>query len=145
MQRAMGVGVAVLAGLAVVGIAFLAVPDDQQQARSTSSSQDGSAAAVRVAGEFWDLAIDGECREASRLMWWPADREARREGYARVCQEAVKPDSVEIGDPRPAGSTETPFGATDYLVVPVTLTTAGTTTTDELRMVEVDDAWYVIR
>lgn len=78
-------------------------------------------------------------------MWWPADREARREGYTRVCQEADRPDSVEIGDPRAAGSTEMPYGATDYLVVPVTLTTAGATTTDELRMVEVDDAWYVIR
>lgn len=145
MQPAMGGGAAVLTGLAVVGIAFLVVPDDGQRARSTSSTQDGSAAAVRVAREFWDLAIDNECRQASQLMWWPADRRARREGYERVCEDADKPDSVGIGDPRTAGSTEMPFGATDYLVVPVTLTTAGTTTTDELRMVEVDDAWYVIR
>lgn len=52
MQPAMGVGAAVLTGLAAVGIVFLVVPDDEEQARSTSSvqdAQDAPAAAARVA------------------------------------------------------------------------------------------------
>ena len=146
MQPAMGVGAGVLTGLAVVGLAFLVVPGDDAARSVGSTRQDGSAQATQAAREFWDLAIDGECREASRLMWWPADRQARREAYAQVCEDSQVPDSVELGDPRAAGSTETPYGATYYLLVPVTLRTEGEAPVrDELRMVEVDDAWYVIR
>lgn len=146
MGSPLGFATVVLTGLATAGLAFLVLPDDEPRDTGASESSQTVSGAAQAARQFWDLALAGECREASRLMWWPADREARRRGYERICEEADLPGSVVIGDEQRVGSTQTPYGASDYLVLPVTLRSAGREpVTTELRMVEVDDAWYVIR
>lgn len=146
MRSPLGFGTAVVAALAAAGVAFLVTPgDDVAQAgdRSVAGEQPGAA---QVAQEFWDLALDGRCAEATQLMWWPADREARREAYARVCVSADVPDGVDIGEPQVGGSTDVPFGATDYVTVPVVLQRDdGLPVVDELGMVRVDGSWFVIR
>ena len=130
--------------LATAGVAFLVLPDDEPPAPPAAEMQ---TSAVDVARQFWDHAIAGECRAASRLMWWPADIEARRDNYVQICAEARgRTERVDIGDPRPAGSVDVPFGASDYLLLPVTLDLRDDETVEtELAMVEVDDQWYVIR
>lgn len=143
MRSPLGFGTAVVTALATAGLAFLVTPGDDVARAGAVPSEPG---ANQVAREFWDLALEGRCTAASRLMWWPADRSARREAYAQVCAEADVPDEVEIGTPRAGGSTDVPFGATDYVLVPVVLHHGGgVRTEDELRMVRVDGSWFVIR
>lgn len=146
MRSPLGLGTAVVAALAAAGVAFLVTPGDDVAQAGDRPAATGQPGAQQVAQEFWDLALDGRCAEATRLMWWPADREARREGYARVCVSADVPDGVDVGEARAGGSTDVPFGATDYVTVPVVLQRDdGVPVTDELGMVRVDGAWFVIR
>lgn len=143
MRSPLGLGTVVVTCLATAGLAFLVSPGTDQAATAGAAREPGPAQAAEA---FWDLAIDGDCRGATELMWWPADREARRQAYARICRSAQAPDEVEVGEPRPGGSTEVPYGATDYVVVPVELRRDGADpVTDELQMVRVDGDWFVIR
>ncbi|MCW2816432.1 MAG: hypothetical protein JWN84_3887 [Nocardioides sp.] len=143
MRSALGLGTVVVTCLATAGLAFLVSPGTDQAATAGATAQAGP---TQAAEAFWDLAVEGDCRAASELMWWPADREARQRAYARICASAQAPDEVEVGEPRPGGSTETPYGATDLVVVPFELRRDGSEpVTDELRMVRVDGDWLVIR
>lgn len=143
MRSPLTLGGCVVAGMAVVGTTLLLAPGS---GRAESSAPADQLDAARAAAEtFWGRAVDGECRSAADLMWWPADRAARQRAYTGVCRQADIPDDAVVGEPRYASPTHPPYGASDVALVPVTLVADGQETEDELQMVRVDGDWLVIR
>jgi hypothetical protein len=142
MGSPVAVGTAVVTGLAGVGMVLLLAPDGSRAERSAAPVAPDPLDTART---FWDHAEAGECREASELMWWPADRARRQQAYAEVCADAAPVTGVDLGEASPVAVNERPYGASDMVSVPVTLTDASGTTALDLDLVAVDDRWYVIR